>query len=208
MSDEEELREREKTFTEDRRNQAKWYESLNLYAEAMRIYRSIKDDENIERLSIKMKEEYAQKAKLMEKTGKFQEAANLYYLIGDNEGIGRMKKLKPDLVIVYDTEGGGLAQVAKELGSSEDDETGEDYFSRPNPGDDLEVDTDDEGKVRLEKVEDLEDIDDDVTPMGRKGVPVKMPKSMKKMRFCPYCGERINTKKTPKFCPFCGDEVA
>jgi len=138
MSDEDELREREQTFLQDRRNQAKWYESLNLYAEAMKIYKSIKDEDNIQRLSSKMSTEYTKNALQLEKMGKFQEAANLYYLIGDLEGVGRMKKLKPDLVIIYDETGGGLAQVAKELGSTETDETGEEYFSKMNPGDDFE----------------------------------------------------------------------
>jgi hypothetical protein len=208
MSDEDELREREQTFLKDRRNQAKWYESLNLYAEAMKIYRSIKDDENIKRLSAKMAGEYTKNAVELEKTGKFQDAANLYYLIGDMEGVGRMKKQKPDLVIIYDESGGGLAQVAKELGSTESDESGEEYFSRMNPGDDFEMEEDENGTVREMLEIDIESPDEGVTPMGRKGVPVKMPKSVKKMRFCPYCGERINTKKNPKFCPFCGDELA
>jgi hypothetical protein len=203
MSDEQELREREKTFIEDRKNQAKWYESLNLYAEAMKIYRAIDDEENITRLSIKMNEEYAKNAKELERKGKFQEAANLYYLIGDKEGVGRMKNLKPDLVIVYDEEGGGLAQVVKKLGSTEEEVSGEEYFTRPNPSDDFEIETDEIGNG-----ESKEGSDEEVTPMGRKGITVKMPKSMKKMRFCPYCGERINTKNPPKFCPFCGDELA
>lgn len=207
MSDEKELQEREMTFIKDRRDQAKWYESLNLYAEAMKIYRSINDEENINRLSIKMNEEYAKNAQEMEKKGKFQEAANLYYLIGDKEGLGRMKKLKPDLVIVYDEEGGGLAQVVQKLGSSDDEVPGDEYFTRPNPADDFEMRTDENGNVT--EVKDVQKgPDEDITPMGRKGVSIKMPKSMKKMRFCPYCGERINTKNPPKFCPFCGDELA
>lgn len=204
MSDEKELKEREKAYLSDRRDQAKWYESLNLYAEAMKIYRNINDEENIKRLSIKMNEEYAKNAMEMEKKGKFQEAANLYYLIGDKEGVGRMKKLKPDLIIVYDEEGGGLSQVVQKLGSSDEEVSGDEYFSKPNPGDDFEVESDENGDVKVVGGESEED----VTPMGRKGVAVKMPKSMKKMRFCPYCGERINTKKVPQFCPFCGEELA
>jgi hypothetical protein len=205
MSDEQELKERERTYIEDRKNQAKWYESLNLYAEAMKIYRNIDDEENIKRLSITMNEEYAKNAKDLERRGKFQEAANLYYLIGDKGGVGRMKKLKPDLIIVYDEEGGGLAQVVKKLGSSDEEVSGDEYFTRPNPSEDFEVVSDENGEGMVVKEESE---DEDVTPMGRKGVTIKMPKSMKKMRFCPYCGERINTKNPPKFCPFCGDEVA
>ena len=208
MSDEKELKARERTYLADRRNQAKWYESLNLYAEAMKIYRSINDEKNINRLSIKMNEEYAKNAKELEKKGKFQEAANLYYLIGDKEGLGKMKNLKPDLVIIYDEEGGGLSQIVQKLGSSDDDVTGDDYFTRPNPTDDFEMESDENGNVKVKKENDQKRSDEDVTPMGRKGVSVRMPKSMKKMRFCPYCGERINTKSSPKFCPFCGDELA
>ncbi len=200
MGDEEELREREMTFVNDRRNQARWYESLNLYAEAMKIYRSIDDKENIQRLSSKMKDEYGNNAAKLESMGKFQEAANLYYLIGDMTGVGRMKKMKPDLVIIYDEEGGGLAQVAVGLAQDDTELDPDRYFSKPNPVDDFEVDENGEVVVSETPQEDL-------TPMGRKGVPLKMPKNMKKMRFCPYCGERINTKKDPAFCPFCGEEL-
>ncbi|MGA1873060.1 MAG: hypothetical protein ACMUHY_05255 [Thermoplasmatota archaeon] len=206
MSDEEELRQREKTFIEDRRNQAAWYESLNLYAEALRIYRSIDDEENIRRLSEKMKSEYSDNARKLERMGKFQEAANLYFLIGDKEGVGRMKKMKPDLVIVYDEEGGGLAQIAKGLGITDGETVEEDYFTRPNPS------TEQDGAPEGDIVTEAEPVDPEAegatTPMGRKGVQVKMPVGVKKMRFCPYCGERINTKGTPKFCPFCGDELS
>jgi len=205
MSDEEELREREKTFIEDRRNQAKWYESLNLYAEAMKIYKAIDDKENMERLSGKMKEEYTLNARKLERMGKFQEAANLYFLIGDKDGLGRMKKMKPDLVIVYDEEGGGLAQIAKGLEPTEGEDVDDKYFTKPNPsaeeGEKIEEET-------VSEAEPVEMTDSEITPMGRKGVQVKMPVGGKKMRFCPYCGERINTKKNPKFCPFCGDELS
>jgi len=204
MSDEEELKEREKTFIDDRRNQATWYESLNLYAEAMKIYKAIDDKENIDRLSVKMNEEYTLNARKLERMGKFQEAANLYFLIGDKDGVGRMKKMKPDLVIVYDEDGGGLAQIAKGLGPSEGDTVDEKYFTKPNP---THEGREGEGEA-ISEAEPIEAVDDDVTPMGRKGVQVKMPVGVKKMRFCPYCGERINTKKSPKFCPFCGDELS
>ncbi|MBN1390154.1 MAG: hypothetical protein JXA22_05885 [Candidatus Thermoplasmatota archaeon] len=206
MTDEEELRERERTFLEDRRDQAAWYESLNLYAEAMKIYRAIKDDENIQRLTAKMKEGYSSNARKMERLGKFQEAANLYYLIGDMDGIGRMKKLKPDLVIVYDEEEGGLATIAKRLGTTDSETDSERYFMKPNPSEEGGVTAITRGLVEPDDVGTKKE--DDQTPMGRKGVPVKIPIGVKKMRFCPYCGERINTKNDPRFCPFCGDELA
>ncbi len=201
MGDEEELRQRQEKLIEDRKGQAKWYESLNLYAEAMKIYNDIKDEENIHRLSIKMKNEYGKTAQKLENTTKYQEAANLYYLIGDLDSVARMKKKKPDLVIIYDEEEGGLAQIAKDMMDKtpalEDDR----YFEKPNPADEFEVNEDGEEI-------DPENGDKELTPMGRRGIQVKMPKNMKKMRFCPYCGERVNTKKSPKFCPFCGEELA
>jgi len=200
MEDEEMLMERERTFQNDRRDQAKWYESLNLYAEALNIYRSIDDEENIQRLSLRMKAEYGENAQKLESVGRFQEAANLYYLIGDMAGVGRMKKMKPDLVIVYDEEGGGLARVAEGLGNDDSDLDPEGFFSKPNPQEEFEA----TGKE--EEVESTPS-PDELTPMGRKGIPLKIPKNMKKMRFCPYCGERINTRKDPAFCPFCGEEL-
>jgi hypothetical protein len=117
------------------------------------------------------------------------------------EGVGRMKKMKPDLVIIYDEDGGGLAQVALGLGQDDSELDPERYFSKPNPADDFEVDENGE-------VAEPDTSSEEKTPMGRTGVPLKMPKNMKKMRFCPYCGERINTKKDPAFCPFCGEELA
>ncbi|MBN1539877.1 MAG: zinc ribbon domain-containing protein [Candidatus Thermoplasmatota archaeon] len=206
MTDEESV-ERKKALIEDRRSQAAWYESLHLYAEAMKIYRAIEDDGNIQRLTMKMKEEYSGNAGKMERSGKFQEAANLYYLLGDKDGVERMKKFKPDLVILYDEEEGGLAKIAMGLGPTETDTDGEMFFRRPNPSErTTREERQEDQKGTIGEAETSEEID--LTPMGRKGISVKMPLGVKKMRFCPYCGERINTKKNPKFCPFCGDELA
>lgn len=201
MGEEQELQKRREQFRKDRRSQAKWYESLNLYAEAMRIYRSIDDSDNIRRLEEKMREEYGENARKLEKMGKYQEAANLYYLIGDMKSVGRMKRSKPDLVIIYDEEEGGLAKLASGLDHfGPAPEESEDYFMKPNPADDFELDIDGEGKPAEETAGIKE-------ARNGKAIPVKMPKNMKKMRFCPYCGERISTRKDPKFCPFCGDEL-
>ncbi|MGA1866810.1 MAG: hypothetical protein ACMUFK_05015 [Thermoplasmatota archaeon] len=205
MTDEEPI-DRRKTLIEDRRSQAAWYESLHLYAEAMKIYRVIKDIDNIKRLTSKMKEEYSGNASKMERAGKFQEAANLYYLLGDKDGVERMKKLKPDLVILYDDEKGGLAKIAMGLGTTETEMDGDMFFRRPNPSERTAVEERPEGQKEIAGDAETEE-DSDLTPMGRKGISVKMPVGVKKMRFCPYCGERINTKKTPKYCPFCGDEL-
>jgi hypothetical protein len=200
-SDEDEklLRERELTLRNDRRRQAEWYESLNLYAEAMRIYESIQDKKNIERLKEKMRKEYSRNAQLLENQGRYQDAANLYYLIGDHASVKRMKDLKPDLVILYDSEGGGLAKLASTLDdltpASEDD----DYFSKPNEGEEEEIKEEEEGSkkkdIPVKK------------PAKRKNIQVESHKD-RKIRFCPYCGEELATKKEPRFCPYCGEELS
>lgn len=203
MGDEEDLRERQEAYKNDRKDQAKWYESLNLYAEALRIYRSIEDQGNIRRLEDKMKAEYGKEAVKLEGQGSFQQAANLYYLIGDHASVGRLKKMKPELVIIYDEEGGGIADVASGIGMDDervDDDPG--LFTKQN--EEFEIDTDD---VQMKDEVDRTPEEKQAPIIGRKGVPIKMPKNHKKMRFCPYCGERISTRKEPKFCPFCGDEL-
>ncbi|MFO8050166.1 MAG: zinc ribbon domain-containing protein [Thermoplasmatota archaeon] len=193
MGDEEDLQERQEKFLKDRRDQAKWYESLNLYPEALKIYRSIEDTVNIDRLEKKMGAEYGREALRLEKEGNIQQAANLYYLIGDHASVGRLKSQQPDLVIYYDEEKGGLARMDTDT----DDADG--FFEKQNIPDDVE-------NVDNEKSTVFENSDKEKRIKKRK-VPVKMPKNPKKMRFCPYCGERISTKKEPRFCPFCGDEL-
>ncbi|MEA3557748.1 MAG: hypothetical protein U9R75_00680 [Candidatus Thermoplasmatota archaeon] len=209
MGDEKDLRERQETYLNDRRQQGKWYESLNLYAEAMSVYRAIKDTENINRLQQKMKEEYGKQAGKLEKIGEIQQAANLYYLIGDHVSVGRLKKVKPDLVIIYDREGEGLSKIAADLETGKDAADPNIFFSKQNISGDFEMKIDEHGDV-VDEEERTPDRPDNVKKevVGSKELPVKMPKNKKKMRFCPYCGERINTKKEPKFCPFCGDELA
>jgi hypothetical protein len=209
MGDEKDLRERQETYLNDRRQQAKWYESLNLYAEALRIYKAIKDTENISRLQQKMKEEYGKQAGKLEKTGEIQQAANLYYLIGDLVSVGRLKKIKPDLVIIYDREGEGLAKIATDLETGKDITDPNTFFSKQNVSDDFEMNIDEYDTI-IKEGEQTPDISDNIEKevVGSKGVPVRMPKNKKKMRFCPYCGERITTKRESKFCPFCGDELA
>jgi hypothetical protein len=187
------LREREETLRKDRIKQAKWYESLNLYAEALRIYRTIEDPDNIKRLEGKMREEYGKQALRLERQGRYQDAANLYFLIGDSNGVGRMRKMKPDLVILYDKESGGLARIASSLGGLEEVEEQEDHFSQPNVE---EV----EAPVEASEEPPME------SKIVKKKVPVKVPKG-KRMRFCPFCGEEIATKKEPAFCPYCGEDI-
>lgn len=193
------LREREQTLKADRRKQAQWYESLNLYAEALKIYEDIHDTDNINRLREKMRGEYSLNAKKLEKQGRYQDAANLYYLIGDLNSVSRMKKLKPDLVILYDSEGGGLAKLASGLGSRDIEAEQDDYFERMNEED--EEGSSDEVSVKKS----AEGVKEGISS-GRKGIPVKMPKNRKK-RFCPYCGEEITTRKEPRFCPYCGEDL-
>jgi len=183
MGDEEELEERDREMRRDRIEQARWYEKLNLYHEALRIYRSIQDEENIERLAGKMRSQYGEKAKQLESAGKYQEAANLYYLINDRSSLKRIKGIKPDVVIFYDEEAGGLSQLAADVNGGGD--VGGEYFSTPN------------------EEEAMEDVEEE----PRKKLPVKMPKGRPQMRYCPYCGQAITTKGTPKFCPYCGDEI-
>jgi rubrerythrin len=103
--------------------------------------------------------------------------------------------MKPDLVILYDSEGGGLAQLASTLDPMKEVSGEEELFEKMNEGDQEDVST----KEELPETPHTEEV-----VIGRKGVPVKMPKSKKK-RFCPYCGEEISTKKEPRFCPYCGE---
>ncbi len=190
------LREREETLKSDRSKQAKWYEDLNLYAEALRVYRSISDKENIDRLISKMKDDYSMNASKLEKQGMFQDAANLYYLIGDHHGVARMKKRMPDLVILYDKEGGGLSQLASSLGDMNEVEEKDDLFHQPN--------VTEEKSAEVKRSNEIEEPPGVV--IGKKGVPVKMPIGKKK-KFCPYCGDEISTKKEPRFCPYCGEDL-
>lgn len=195
--DEKLLKERELTLRNDKRRQAEWYESLNLYAEAMKVFESIQDQENIVRLREKMRKEYGKNARSLEDNGRFQDAANLYYLIGDNSGVRRMKELKPDLVILYDSENGGLAKLASTLDEIGPDDDGEDLFSKPN--------VEEDGGEMEEKPK-------------KRDIPIKKPAkkkeiliptaSEKRIRFCPYCGEELTTKKEPRFCPFCGEDIS
>lgn len=191
------LREREETLKKDRKKQAEWYESLHLYAEALRVYEDIHDMDNIRRLREKMRGEYGLNASNLEKQGRYQDAANLYYLIGDLNSVARMKKLKPNIVILYDSEGGGLAKLASELDTKEGPSQGEDLFEKMN-------DEDEEGSTPQTESDPSQKKEEGV--VGKKGVPVKMPKNRRK-KFCPYCGEEISTKKEPKFCPYCGEDL-
>ncbi|HHD16282.1 MAG TPA: zinc ribbon domain-containing protein [Euryarchaeota archaeon] len=196
--DEQMLREREEALRKDRKKQAEWYESLNLYAEALRVYETIRDEQNIKRLRMKMREEYGKNALKMEESGRFQDAANLYYLIGDHASVGRMKEKKPDLMIFYDQESGGLARLASTLAPQDDFEERDDLFQKPNVDrEEREKETD--GRSPEENASDIRTTE--------KRYPVKIPKERKKARFCPYCGEEISTRKEPRFCPFCGEEL-
>jgi tetratricopeptide (TPR) repeat protein len=199
--DERLLKEREETLKNDRRRQAEWYESLNLYAEAMRIYESIRDSENIERLKEKMRTEYGKNANILEKQGRFQDAANLYYLIGDHHSVGRMKELDPNLVILYDSEGEGLAKLAGSLDDLSQRGGDVDLFSEPNK-------EEEEDPAEAEPKEDI----------PKKEIPIKKPAKRKeiqvpasrekRIRFCPYCGEELSTRKEPRFCPYCGEDLS
>ncbi|MDG6226029.1 MAG: hypothetical protein QCI82_11030 [Candidatus Thermoplasmatota archaeon] len=193
MGDEEDLMERERALNRDRLEQAKWYESLNLYAEAMRIYRSLEDDENLSRLRSKIADQYSMKAKDMENVGRWQDAANLYYLIGDSVSVDRMRSKDPDLVILYDDKAGGLSQLGFGMDMDQDDIVGERFFKRPN--EDEPQGSEPEITKRSAP-----------SPVSKTGLPVRMP-AKRTIVFCPYCGERIQTKKEPKFCPSCGEEL-
>ncbi len=192
MGDEEELRERNNTIAKDRIAQAQWYESLHLYAEALRIYESIKDENNVIRLKEKMADEYRAKARDFEAIGKLQEAANLFYLIDDQEALERIKSRKPDVVILYDKKAGGLSQMAGNINTKLAGNVDDTVFRSPN--------LPDEGKEEAEKPAPASNGN------GSKGLPVKMPRGKPSFRYCPYCGESVMTKKDPKFCPFCGEE--
>ena len=132
MDDEEELRKRDEELRKDKIEQAKWYESLNLYYEALRIYRSIEDTENVNRIERKMEDDYSSKALELERRGRFQDAANLYFLIGNTEDVERMRRKKPDLVIHYDKESGGIAQLASEIYKTKNGTLGKEDFFKPN----------------------------------------------------------------------------
>lgn len=200
MDDEEELKKREEELRRDRINQAKWYESLNLFAEALRIYKSVGDSENMDRVEKRMNRDYSEKAKELEDRGRYQEAANLYYLIGDNANVDRMRERKPDLVIHYDEESGGIAQLASDIYQKDRVGATSDEFYRPNTGsvEEISPNGDEVGILDVEREEKSES--------SRKKLPVKMPRK-KPMRYCPYCGENIVTKREPKFCPYCGEEL-
>lgn len=185
-------REREETLKKDRRKQAEWYEKLNLFAESLRIYESIDDRDNVQRIKRKMNASYGTKASELESQGRYQEAANLYYLIGDHASVGRMKKIMPDLLIIYDSEGEGIRRLASNLDDRKVD-SNIDHFMKPNPGSGEEIEEENPKGPGV--------------VIGKKGVPVKIPKSKRK-KFCPYCGEDIQTRKEPVFCPYCGEELA
>ncbi|MGA1820890.1 MAG: hypothetical protein ACMUIG_00020 [Thermoplasmatota archaeon] len=201
MSDDEELKDRELEIKRDKVNQAKWYESLNLYTEALRIYTSINDKENEERVRKKMVDGYSRKAVELEKMGRYQDAANLFYLIGDSESVGRMKEMDPNLVILYDEKSGGLAQLAENIYSRAPGDLEDRSFFKPNERDDTRPEPPEVEPHVAEMV-----IEDGVVK-GKNGMKVKMPKGNRSVRFCPYCGESLITKKEPKFCPYCGEEL-
>lgn len=201
MSDEDELRDRELEIKRDKISQAQWYESLNLYSEALRIYTSIDDRENEERVKGKMAADYSRKAMELEKKGRYQDAANLFYLIGDNESVGRMKEKDPNLMILYDEKSGGLAQLAGNIYSRSPGDVEDRSFFKPNERDDPNVEVPEVEPHVAEMV-----IEDGVVK-GKNGIKVKMPKANRNVRFCPYCGESLITKKEPKFCPYCGEEL-
>ncbi len=192
MGDEEELRERNDTITKDRIAQAQWYESLHLYAEALRIYEMIEDENNVIRLKEKMADEYRTKARDFEAAGKLQEAANLFYLIDDSEALERIKSRMPDVVILYDEKAGGLSQLAGNI-STTTGSVDETVFRSPNSLD--------EGEAKEEPKRPSSNGN------GSKGLPVKMPRGKPPLRYCPYCGESVLMRKDPKFCPFCGEEL-
>lgn len=197
MNDEEELLERKMTLENDRREQARWLESLNLLAEALRIYTSINDTMNIERVRALMAQSYGSNAMKMESEGRFQDAANLYFLAGDPEGVKRMKERKPDLVILYDSKEGGLAKIAKSLDDLTRAEDKDRFFSKPNVGQEEK-----EGQVAPSSAIEVEEKEP-----AKRTVTVKMPKQRKALSFCPYCGEKLGTAKEPRFCPYCGEEL-
>jgi hypothetical protein len=193
MGDEEQLNERNEELVKDRIEQARWYESLSLYGEAMRIYRSLKDEENLSRLRAKIASDYRKKASDMEAAGRYQDAANLFFLIGENDSVKRMKEKDPDLVILYDDKAGGISQLGSSLDLGPEGE-GDRFFRRPN----------DEAEPAREAVS--KPVEDQASQPGRTGLPVRMPKKAA-ARFCPYCGQSIQTRKEPRFCPSCGEEL-
>jgi predicted RNA-binding Zn-ribbon protein involved in translation (DUF1610 family) len=196
MGDEDDLRERDVELAKDRIEQARWYESLNLFGEAMRIYRSIKDEENIERLRNRIASDYRKKASDMEKAGRFQDAANLFFIIGDNDSVLRMKGKDPSLVILYDEKAGGISQLGTDLDLGKDEEEDR-FFKRPN----------EEPEAQKAPVPGPSGPSEGgAAQSGRTGLVVRMPKKSAN-RFCPYCGEGILTKKEAKFCPSCGEEI-
>ncbi len=205
MGDEEDLREREKELRKDKIDQAKWYESLNLYKEALKIFESLKDSENISRLRKKMSDEYSEKARELEAAGKYQEAVNLFFLIGDDGGVARIKKLKPDVVIIYDKESNSISKLAESIEAPEGKEVGDEHFRAPNAGDKLVIDEGEDPPVPDERRSQM--VIEDGVVKGKEGLPVKMPKGIRPVRFCPYCGESLITKKEATFCPFCGEEL-
>jgi hypothetical protein len=197
MSDEQELMDRKLTLENDRREQARWLESLNLLAEALRIYTSINDVKNIDRVKSLMVENYGTNARKMESEGRFQDAANLYFLAGDSEGVKRMKERKPDLVILYDSKDGGLAKIAQNLDDLSKAEDKDVFFSKPNIG------QDEDGGQGAQRTA-VAAVEQET---AQRTIQVKMPKQKKPLSFCPYCGEKLGTAKEPRFCPYCGEEL-
>jgi hypothetical protein len=196
LGDEEDLKERNAELVKDRMEQARWYESLSLYGEAMRIYRALKDEESIGRLRNRIEADYRKKASDMERAGRYQDAANLYYLIGDSGSVSRMKAKDPALVILYDDKAGGISQLGSGMDLGKDGEDDR-FFRKPN-----------EEPERPPEARSVE-VEPAPAQAGRTGLPVRMPKraAPSSNRFCPYCGVEIQTKKEPRFCPSCGEEL-
>jgi len=170
MGDEEELAERNRDLIRDRKEQAGWYESLNLYAEALRIYSSIKDDENVSRLRKKMA------------------------LAGDLPSVKRMKDREPSLVILYDEKAGGLSQLGTDLAIGAEAEEKDAYFDRPNEGTDgVDKSTSDprdvavrpQGRTGLPVRMPVAKQARFCPYCGERIVTKKEP------RFCPSCGEEL-----------------
>jgi hypothetical protein len=193
MGDEEDLKERNEALVKDRIEQARWYESLNLFGEAMRIYKGLKDQENLDRLRLRIASDYAKKAVDMEAAGRFQDAANLYYLIGDTASVNRMRTKDPQLVILYDDKAGGISQLGSDLDLGSGDETDR-FFLKPNDEPEPEPDV----PIVVPERE--------PAATSKTGLPVRKPRKQSN-RFCPYCGDPIQTKKEPSFCPSCGEEL-
>ena len=175
------VQERRKKLRNDILRIARRYEEMRLYDEAVKYYKKLALEDDIERVTNIKNRTYIKKAREFEAQQKFEDAQRLYENLKMTDDVERLNRLMGNDDFV-----GEPAKAASESSEEIIDEIISDFEPAAK-----EVDDKKEQKEQ-----------EYLTPDEPKETVVHGG-AMKIFKICPYCGEELNLPKKPNFCPYC-----